>query len=80
MGGLIQTIKGGLIQPLRGGLFRLLGLFDPNLERKYSVFDDGLCHRPGALPRPHSAQRPTGRVKKNPKRGLYLGVATIRTQ
>ena len=71
-GGLIQTLTevliqtlmgGGLIQTLRGGgLF--IGLFGPSLERKYSVFADGLCHRPGALPTPHSRQRPTGRVNE----------------
>ena len=60
--GVIQTLRGG--SDLKGGgLFRLFGLFGPRLKRKYSVFDDGLCHRPGALPRPHSRQRPTGRVK-----------------
>ena len=40
-----------------GSFWGLLGQFGPNLERKYSVFDDGLWHRPGALPRP--LQRPT---------------------
>ena len=47
-----------------GGLFITFRPFLAHLAltQKYSVFDDGLCHRPGALPRPHSAQRPTGRV------------------